>query len=132
MNRAVTTHVNGELLQITATVFRGQNKIIAVLLNIVVLPVAGLIAGNQHKRRVAGRIFQPGGGSLLNKRVIEPQRFAVGNQHAFIRLGHMPVEQIWSFDPQVALPVLHGVAAAVRHFLRKAGVEAAHFIKAAF
>ncbi len=51
-----------------------------------------LVAGNQHKRRITGGIFQPGCRSLLNERVIEPQCFTVRNQNAFIRLCHMPVE----------------------------------------
>jgi hypothetical protein len=44
----------------------------------------------------------------------------------------MPVKQIRAFYPQVALTFLHRVTAAVRHFLREAGVEAAHFIQSAF
>ena len=44
----------------------------------------------------------------------------------------MPVKQIRAFYPQISLTFLHRVAAAVSHFLREAGVEAAHFIQSAF
>ena len=132
MDGAVPTDVDRELLQVTAAAFRRQHKIIAVLFDIVLLPVTGLVAGNQHKRRVAGSIFQPGRRSLLNERVVEPQRFAIRDKNAFIWLGHMPVKQVRTFYPQVALSVLDGVTAAVGDFLREAGMEAAHFIKTAF
>ena len=59
MDRAITSHVNGELLQIAIAGFRRQDKVIAILFDIVLLPVAGLVAGNQHKRRITGGIFQP-------------------------------------------------------------------------
>ena len=44
----------------------------------------------------------------------------------------MPVKQIRTFNPQVALSVLYGVTTAIGHFLGEAGMEAAHFIEAAF
>lgn len=52
MDCAITSHVNGELLQIAIAGFRRQDKVIAILFDIVLLPVAGLVAGNQHKRRI--------------------------------------------------------------------------------
>src|SRR5690606_3556476 len=128
----VSAYIDGELLQVAVAAFWRQDKLITVLLNIILLPVAGLVTGYQHKGRVAGRIFQPGGGCLLNKRVEEPQGFAVRDQDALIRLSHVPVEKIWAFYPQIALAFLHCITAAVSHFLREAGVEAAHFIQAAF
>ena len=132
MDSAVPTDVDRELLEVAAAAFWRQHKIIAILLDIILLPVAGLVAGNQHKRRVAGSVFQPGRRGLLDERVIEPQRFTIRNEDALIRLGHMPVKQVRAFHPQVSLPVLHGVTAAVGDFLREAGMEAAHFIKTAF
>ena len=92
MDSAVPTDVDRELLEVAAAAFWRQHKIIAILLDIILLPVAGLVAGNQHKRRITGGIFQPGCRSLLNERVIEPQCFTVRNQNAFVRLSHMPVE----------------------------------------
>ncbi|STL36114.1 Uncharacterised protein [Escherichia coli] len=45
MDCAITSHVNGELLQIAIAGFRRQDKVIAILFDIVLLPVAGLVAG---------------------------------------------------------------------------------------
>ena len=99
MDRPVPPNIDSKLLQVTAAGFWRQHEIIAVLLNVVLLPVAGLVTRNQHKRRVARGVFQPGRSRLLNKRVKEPQRFTIGNQDALVRLRHMPVKQIRAFNP---------------------------------
>ena len=132
INGSVGAHVDGELFQVAITAFRRQNKLITILFDIVLLPVAGLVTRNQHERRIAGRVFQPSRGSLLDKRVVEPQGLTVRNQDALIRLSHMPVKQIRAFYPQIPLTFLHRIATAVSHFLREAGVETAHFIQSAF
>lgn len=53
----VAAHVNGELLQITVAAFWRKDELITVLFDVVLLPVAGLVTGNEHKRRIAGRVF---------------------------------------------------------------------------
>ena len=82
----VGADVDGELLQVAVAAFRRQDKLITVLLNIVLLPVAGLVAGNQHKGRIAGGIFQPGWPWPAQRTVEEPQCFTVRDQDALIRL----------------------------------------------
>ena len=118
MDSAVPTDVDRELLEVAAAAFGVSTKSSPFCLILYccqsldwlrAISINGVLLVASFSRRRG----------LLDERVIEPQRFTIRNEDALIRLGHMPVKQVRAFHPQVSLPVLHGVTAAVGDFCVK-------------
>ncbi|CAY74846.1 hypothetical protein EPYR_02466 [Erwinia pyrifoliae DSM 12163] len=129
VNGSVLRHIDGELFQVAIGRFRRQREIVTFLCHMILFPVTGLIAGDKHKRRVAGGIFQQTGANLLNERVVEPQGFTIRDEDAFIRCGHVPVEQVRALHPHFTFAVLHRCSATVCDFLIERSVEAFYFVQ---